>query len=147
MEVRRLVITNRDSSPLCHDCGLCCTMVSLSQPAEIWLAGDVTPREREWFKSDLVELSISEAVATGLLVDGLKHEGMHFYKCQRWDPDTGNCTDYDNRPDVCRGFPYYLVKGNRRQSIYTLGCRLADFVYSLRDMNPQEIELRKNGQG
>lgn len=145
MEVRRLIITERGSSPLCQGCGLCCSLVILTQPAQDFLADTGTQRERRWLESDLVELDLDEEMATGLPVDGLQHEGMHFYRCRLWDPATGQCSDYANRPDVCRRFPYYLAEGTRRRSVYTAGCRLADFIYSLRDLEPGSIELRENG--
>lgn len=30
----------------------------------------------------------------------------HFYTCRHLDAATGDCTDYDNRPRLCREYPY-----------------------------------------
>lgn len=30
-----------------------------------------------------------------------------YYRCDRFDVETRRCTDYDNRPAVCRGYPWY----------------------------------------
>lgn len=30
-----------------------------------------------------------------------------FYSCPSFDLETRRCTDYDNRPPVCRGYPWY----------------------------------------
>lgn len=31
--------------------------------------------------------------------------------CYFYDPDTGNCKDYDNRPDICKRFLCELALG------------------------------------
>jgi Fe-S-cluster containining protein len=31
----------------------------------------------------------------------------HFYRCDLFDEGTRRCTDYDNRPSVCRDYPWY----------------------------------------
>jgi Fe-S-cluster containining protein len=31
----------------------------------------------------------------------------HFYTCRRLDKETGNCSDYDNRPKMCSAYPHY----------------------------------------
>lgn len=148
MDVRRLVITNRDSSPLCQDCGYCCTMVVLSRSAEEWLESVTGSREIKWFKSDLEVMSPQEAEATGLLVTGLVREGLYFYECQMWDPAAGGCTDYGNRPEPCRRFPYYVMKDTKRMApCYRSGCQLGDFLYSLLDLKAEDVELRMNGHG
>lgn len=28
------------------------------------------------------------------------------FMCKKWDEETRLCTDYENRPDMCRDFPY-----------------------------------------
>lgn len=30
----------------------------------------------------------------------------HFYSCDRYDAAARRCTDYANRPSMCRGFPW-----------------------------------------
>ena len=27
------------------------------------------------------------------------------YRCKHWDPETGDCTIYDIRPQMCRDYP------------------------------------------
>lgn len=31
----------------------------------------------------------------------------HYYQCDRYDAVAKRCTDYEHRPDVCRGYPWY----------------------------------------
>lgn len=33
-------------------------------------------------------------------------EGFYDYTCKNWDSNTGDCMDYENRPDMCRAYPY-----------------------------------------
>lgn len=30
----------------------------------------------------------------------------HFFKCNKWDEETGLCTIYERRPKMCRDYPY-----------------------------------------
>lgn len=30
----------------------------------------------------------------------------HHFTCRRWDEDTRLCTIYEDRPEMCRGYPY-----------------------------------------
>lgn len=30
-----------------------------------------------------------------------------YFRCRHFDPDTRRCTDYDNRPAMCRDYPWY----------------------------------------
>lgn len=148
MDVSRMVIIKRDSSPLCQDCGLCCTLIALHPSAQDWLEGERNHRDRRWLESDLVEVPINEAMETGLLIKGVENKDFYFYRCQLWDPITSGCTDYANRPGACRIYPYGIV-GSRpaMKSVYESGCRLGNFLYSLLSLNPENVELRKNGHG
>jgi Fe-S-cluster containining protein len=40
---------------------------------------------------------------------GDSDRGSHMYTCRHLNVITGDCTDYENRPDVCREFPYQEV--------------------------------------
>lgn len=31
----------------------------------------------------------------------------YFYACDRFDPDTRRCVDYENRPPLCAGYPWF----------------------------------------
>ena len=31
---------------------------------------------------------------------------VHYYTCRHFNTDTGNCQEYENRPAMCRNFPY-----------------------------------------
>ncbi len=33
---------------------------------------------------------------------GRKHPRIYEYTCKNWDQATGNCMDYENRPEMCR---------------------------------------------
>lgn len=30
----------------------------------------------------------------------------HYYSCKHWDQETGDCTIYEHRPQMCREYPY-----------------------------------------
>lgn len=39
-------------------------------------------------------------------LDSNKVQPNGYYTCRAWDEDTGLCTVYDDRPLMCRGYPY-----------------------------------------
>ena len=34
-------------------------------------------------------------------------DGRHAYRCDRFDRETRLCTAHDERPPICRGYPWY----------------------------------------
>ncbi len=36
-----------------------------------------------------------------------------FFTCQHFQADTNRCGVYENRPEVCRGYPHYAMPGHR----------------------------------
>lgn len=106
---------------LCNGCGACCRVILLTKGRAEMVAGIeqghhyVAPGARDtertdrWVVEDLTEISYEEAheryplLARFLLKPGDKH----FFKCARFDEETNRCTDHENRPSVCRGFPGY----------------------------------------
>ena len=46
----------------------------------------------------------------------IANDGSPKYSCKHWNRETRNCMDYENRPSMCRRFPYgtpcpYIAKG------------------------------------
>lgn len=39
-----------------------------------------------------------------------------FFYCAHYDEETATCTDYDNRPDMCAGYPWYGRSRTRKRS-------------------------------
>jgi Fe-S-cluster containining protein len=105
---------------VCSGCGQCCEVVSfpLTQ-AEV---GRIPPwqideRTRRWVTEDLKPMSRRRVRQLRPdLIDGPARVGKHpvsgemilamvFYSCRLYDPDARRCTDWADRPDVCRGYP------------------------------------------
>ena len=38
---------------------------------------------------------------------GEVRDGLHGYSCDRFDSDTRLCTAHEERPPICRGYPWY----------------------------------------
>lgn len=67
-------------------------------------------RTLEWVLNSLVPLTPAEALARQPTLEAFgvrEGDGHHYFKCMRFDEATNKCTDYENRPGVCRGFPGY----------------------------------------
>lgn len=57
----------------------------------------ITVEEANWRQEELVKGNPTEFTEAD--------EG-HLFMCKKWDEETRLCTDYENRPDMCRDFPY-----------------------------------------
>ena len=103
----------------CNGCGACCEPYAMMySPADIdRLAARIDPDELAFMREHLTPMKRRDGRRmapwnSGFteFVDADGHPQLiasHYYKCDRYDPVAKVCTDYDNRPDVCRGFPWY----------------------------------------
>jgi Fe-S-cluster containining protein len=106
----------------CSSCsGACCAVFEFTDPSEPRFAGNGD--EAEFLADMLVSLSLVEAAERlaeiGSLPywgeepqhdwDGqsLSRTGRRLMTCRHWDRETRLCTVYDQRPSMCREYPYY----------------------------------------
>ena len=68
----------------CTDCGACCLGFEIP----------LLPTERGWTPRELIDVQGNLKVV----------EGPHGRHCILFDPVSRRCTDYANRPSVCRDF-------------------------------------------
>lgn len=104
----------------CTGCGGCCDPVIIPRRmvTKTRVAGDpdlmpVAPgasdgeRCRSWIRDDLTRISRTEALRRRPAIALGATSGQFFYACRHYDRETRRCLDYDNRPSICRGFPWY----------------------------------------
>ena len=149
-------------------CGACCVVVplGLSQadvrrmlPEGHPLAGPgvktIDARTREWILEELTEISPSEALEDmpwvkdrpSVMVDengvpwmsGLKH----YYRCSNFDAATTRCARHADRPDVCRGFPYYGHNRLAPQLALPSGCSFREDRGEPVDTEWQPVTIRR----
>lgn len=85
----------------CVACGDCCDPVWFPLgPADV-RQGAVTARRGE-DRANL-EFAARHWRATGARGD----DGRYGYRCDRFDSRTRRCTAHEERPPVCRGYPWY----------------------------------------
>jgi Fe-S-cluster containining protein len=116
----------------CNGCGACCdpfvTIIApihlqdgtaervIERPEADWMRRHLTPMRRadgldrcgDWMQAG----GWSDVPAVRNLVGQVARMQValipsHFYQCDIFDPVTRRCTDYSNRPEVCRGYPWY----------------------------------------
>ncbi|HVY11172.1 MAG TPA: YkgJ family cysteine cluster protein [Mycobacteriales bacterium] len=81
----------------CSACGDCCDPVWYPLgPADIRQSAATTGA------ADLV------FAAAHWRASGERRDGMHAYRCDRFDPATRLCTAHDERPPICRAYPIPL---------------------------------------
>lgn len=110
----------------CNGCGSCCdpVMMGMAQHDVVTMLPSVaerrfgiTPEDYRWIRDDLVPMPRREGLAkspwltqggtTMAIIQGEPVMMLSlFYSCRRFDPVERRCTDYDNRPPICRTFPY-----------------------------------------
>lgn len=76
-------------------------------------------RDRRWVLEHLTPLPKTKARldASGMSQGGVSYVILdsgemvpmetHFYSCDLFDPETRRCTAYDQRPPICRDYPWY----------------------------------------
>jgi Fe-S-cluster containining protein len=81
----------------CSGCGDCCD--------PIWYPlgpGDVRQSAGTTGSADL-RFAVAHWTATGE-----RRDGMHAYRCDRFDERSRLCTAHDERPPICRAYPIPL---------------------------------------
>jgi len=105
----------------CTGCGGCCYPVVLprhiskahlkAEPGFRFVApgGADADRCKQWVLEDLTRISRAEALRRrpALAMNPLANSGQFFYECRQYDVETRKCRDYENRPSICSGFPWY----------------------------------------
>ena len=96
----------------CSACGDCCDPVWYPMgPADIRQSASTTGAE------DLV-FAAAHWQATG----ERDADGRHAYACDRFDPVSRLCTAHDERPPICRGYPWYGDPPGRRLVVLPVRC-------------------------
>jgi Fe-S-cluster containining protein len=100
----------------CNRCGACCTKLWLPSPLKLVeyldLRSQVTDPSPEWLlENDRFVRWLSRLEPTGEVHTAREalDQGTHQYRCTRFVRDengNGFCTEYEDRPNACRGFPY-----------------------------------------
>lgn len=136
----------------CNGCGACCDPF-VTTVAPIYLADRTADRvigaeEADWMRTHLSPLRRKDGLARVkdyILAGGwsdapavrdnitgrvtmLKPQlfPSHFYTCDIFDPVTRRCTDYDNRPGVCRDYPWYGSPPDPHKSLPSMCSYRAD---------------------
>lgn len=83
----------------CSKCGLCCDRILLGfdpqDRAAQRLAGPLEPWEKHQYEFLRDHWTV------------LSHDESCVVRCDRFDPATRECLAYDDRPDICSGYPWY----------------------------------------
>lgn len=135
----------------CNGCGACCDPF-VTTVAPIHLQDGAADRvigreEADWMRAHLTPLRRKDGLArvkdyiraggfsdmpplrdrlTGKLRFEVGLLPSHFYTCDIFDPVTRKCTDYDNRPGVCRDYPWYGSPPDPNKSLPTMCSYRAD---------------------
>lgn len=103
----------------CNGCGTCCDPFQMAYgPADIIALGlRLDAHERAFYLEHLTPIKRGDGRRMVAHWSGGWSElyfggaatvvPSFFYQCDRYDAVAKRCTDYENRPDVCRGYPWY----------------------------------------
>lgn len=95
--------------------GDCCVAFRVPYTMEELEAGDVGDQDQAeaFVLAEMLEpLTLQEFMdrqdefVLGARTRVTEEDDGHLYKCKKWDEETRLCTDYENRPPMCRTFPY-----------------------------------------
>jgi Fe-S-cluster containining protein len=96
----------------CNGCGACCRVLTLAEaPDEVQRIAAVTrvlglPSDHIFAAEHWHPLTREEAMRRNPFYTSRLPADAHLYWCDRLGAD-GRCTAYDERPLVCRGYPWY----------------------------------------
>jgi Fe-S-cluster containining protein len=96
----------------CNQCGACCRVLTLEQsPEELQATAAVTkvlgiPSDAIFAAEHWHLLTREEAARRNPFYVHCLPADAHLYRCDQLGQD-GRCTAYDERPLVCRGYPWY----------------------------------------
>lgn len=96
----------------CNGCGACCRVIMLEQsPEEVRNMAALTrvlgiPSDHVFAAEHWRPLTRAEAMERNAFYTSRLAPDAHLYTCDRLGDD-GRCLAYDERPLVCRGYPWY----------------------------------------
>ena len=73
--------------------GRCCELFALSKPHEHLIAHQT-------------DIQDGETIAGMVISQGQSNDGVWLFSCQHFDTDSRRCRIYEQRPDMCRRYPY-----------------------------------------
>jgi len=97
---------------LCNQCGACCRVLTLEQsPQEVQAMATVTrvigiPSDTIFAAAHWHPLTRAEAMRRNPFYTARLPADAHLYWCDQLGED-GRCLAYEERPLVCRGYPWY----------------------------------------
>ena len=97
---------------LCNQCGACCRVLTLEQsPEELKATAAVTsvlgiPSDAIFAAQHWHPLTREAAMQRNSFYTSRLPSDAHLYSCDQLGAD-GRCMAYDDRPLVCRGYPWY----------------------------------------
>ena len=96
----------------CNGCGACCRVLTLTQsPEEVRQTAALTrvlgiPSDAQFAAEHWRPLTRAEAMERNPFYTSRLPPDAHLYTCDRLGDD-GKCLAYEERPLVCRGYPWY----------------------------------------
>ena len=106
------------TTSLCNSCAACCSPVSLGfSQSEVATHPERFAEDNwNWILDHLTPITRREALARQpwlkdariwqLDIDGVLTISSYYYDCDNFDPRTRMCLDWENRPGICRDFPW-----------------------------------------
>lgn len=139
-------------------CGACCDPVvspfTLDMLRRIppWELDEDGRADRAFMLEHLTPLPRREGIARaryltqggvtfGMIAGELVEVWSQFYSCDRFDPETRRCTAYDERPPMCRDYPWYGDPPDPRKALPTTCTHLTELG---RQPVPVEITPRSS---
>jgi len=130
----------RENSEFCKECGgKCCELFVLPGTKEELSALKIDERTIKWVRDEIIQLTNDELRQTGMISEKYLNQTIYknrYYRCKLHDKKTGLCTDYDNRPRVCRIFPSNPVNFGTDRDLYE--CKLSKQLFPPLDSEQQD---------
>lgn len=113
----------------CNGCGCCCSPVVLSGSQRDYAEqfpgtiGAPETANRDWVLNDLTPIPTREGMQRARYLDHAitplpgGQLVLSFFECRHFDALNRVCMNYENRPPICRGFPWFDNAPNEMQGL------------------------------
>jgi Fe-S-cluster containining protein len=88
----------------CNQCGVCCNPITTQ-----WLKKDITDDSytHKFIRKHWKRISKKKVAAKLNKIDRRDKKGNYYYECSKFDKKANKCTAYNERPNVCKNYPFY----------------------------------------
>lgn len=102
---------------------------------------DSVPGDADFIQRNWVPVSKKKAfILNPYLEKKIENGKRYFYTCKLFNKYTGQCSDYENRPQICKGFPWYGRDPHSGDVFFTPDCGFKNDYEEFKKNFPNQVK-------